>query len=462
MVLVSVVVVALAAALRLYGLGTWSIDGDELYSWYDVRRMLDGAAWPEGPRTYPLGYLGMAGVVRVLGFGEGALRLFPALCGTAAVGALAWMRRDVITARAGLFAALLAALSPWLIYHGQTARFYGPLLLFSTLLTLWSLPGAGRRPWAAAGVFVAALLCHPSAVLLLAALAWGLFVGAGTTRGAERGALAAAVLMGAAWLALGETVSDVLGRALAVEGGAAYATRDFILGLGYNLGPEVGLLAGVGCVGALRRRSPAGDLLLIAAVAGLVALLAGGLSGISIHQRYAMALVPAIVLLAGRAGDDVSRRSRGLGVLLLVMVLAAPALKLADHYRQGNRSDFRAAAAWLSETIAPEDLVVADEHSTLELYLHADPDFADIVTHEAPLTAKMMFGFVRNRHEVWVLLKANRLSGHYPAAFSEWLATYFDEVQRIGEPPLPLVRHDNVLVVYKRRVRIPTVIPESR
>ena len=141
------------------------------------------------------------------------------------------------------------------------------------------------------------------------------------------------------------------------------------------------------------------------------------------------------------------------------MALAAPAPKLVDHYRLGNRSDYRAAAAGLAGHAGPDDIIVADEHSTLELYLRREPGFEAIVTHEAPLPRKMMHGFVRNKREVWVLLKSNRLSGHYPGEFMDWLREHFDESARVGRPPPPLVRHDNVLIVHKRRVRIPTILP---
>jgi hypothetical protein len=36
----------------------------------------------------------------------------------------------------------------------------------------------------------------------------------------------------------------------------------------------------------------------------------------------------------------------------------------------------------------------------------------------------------------------------------DWLNEHFTEVTRIGQPPLPLVRHDNTLVVYRRTERV--------
>jgi 4-amino-4-deoxy-L-arabinose transferase-like glycosyltransferase len=249
--------VALAGGLRLYGLGSWSIDGDEYYSWYDCQALLRGgseAAWPEGARAFPVGYLAMAVSVKLLGLSEFAVRLVSALAGSAAVLVLAGMRRDVFTPLVSGGAALLAALSPWLIYHAQTARFYAPLLLCSALALLWSLPGPGRRPRASLAAALVAVGCHPTALMLLPGLAVAALLSAPDVaagwRGVGRGALVLGLLAGAA-LALPQfALEDVLEGALEPSGGAAYNARHFILGLAYNAGPLVGLAALIGAVRA--------------------------------------------------------------------------------------------------------------------------------------------------------------------------------------------------------------------
>ena len=98
-------ILALAAWWRLAGLGQWSLDGDEVYSWFDVQTLLSGGDWPQGVRTQPLGYLAMAGMVGLAGLDEFTLRLAPALGGLATVALLLLMRRDILPTGTAMIAA---------------------------------------------------------------------------------------------------------------------------------------------------------------------------------------------------------------------------------------------------------------------------------------------------------------------------------------------------------------------
>ena len=73
---------------------------------------------------------------------------------------------------------------------------------------------------------------------------------------------------------------------------------------------------------------------------------------------------------------------------------------------------------------------------------------------EAPLESRTRErSFVNNRRDCWVLLKASKLGGSYGEPVMAWLGEHFDEVQRWGEAPPALVRHDNRLVIYHRKPR---------
>lgn len=446
------VVLAVATWFRLHDLGRWSIDSDEFFSLVDVQDLLDGE-WPEAVQSHPLGYMGMALMAKLFGETEWALRLFPALTGLAAVLCLLWMRRDVIARRAALVAGTLAAISPWLIYHSQEARFYGPLLLFATLATMWAMPGERRRPWASAMCFVAACLCHPSAVLLGPGL---VFPSMRKLLNWKRLAVLVVVMIGGAWLwmTVGEgAIRDVLMRALTLRPTARYDATHFVAGLGYNLGVGAGLLVLCGVLAALRRRSVADWQMLLCAGLPPVLLLGTSVLGASTQQRYAMAAIPAALLLAG-AGWCTLEGRRVLRVGLSALALLAPVPELYAYGLNGDRHDMRGMAVWLAEHMSPEDILVADEHSAIEVYLWKEPGFADVSAWEAPLSDKNMFGFMRNRREVWMVLKANRMGGVYGADFMDWLDEHFVEQDRIGIEPPFLVRHDNRLIVWKRKARI--------
>ncbi|MHC5210061.1 MAG: glycosyltransferase family 39 protein [Planctomycetota bacterium] len=446
-------ILAVAGWLRFHDLSTWSLDGDELFSHYDVQEIMDGQEWPQGARSHPIGYAVMAASVALAGPGEWSLRLPSALLGLAAVAALLLSRRDVIPRREALLAAALAAISPWLIYHAQEARFYGPLFACATFATVWALPGPGRRPVLAGGFALAAALCHPTAVLLLPCLAVSLFE-SGTSRRrvlTVTGLLALAVAL---WLLLGDrAVVDVIVAAIEREGYADYDAAHFVLGLGYNLGLGIGALAAAGLLAVLRAPRQGDRTLLACALAPPAILLVLGLLGVNVQQRYAMASIPAALLLAGRGGASLA--GRPLPALALgALAVLAPLPELVSYARTGDRHDYREAAAWVASNVSDEDILVVDEHAILDLYLQAWPGDRTTMIFEAPPADQQMQDFLGNRRDIWVLVKRNRMGSAYGPGFGDWLQRHFDEVAEIGEPPLSLARHDNRLVILKRRERV--------
>jgi len=86
-------------------------------------------------------------VVGLAGLDELTLRLAPALGGLVTVGLLLLMRRDVVSQGTALVAGALAALSPWLIYLSQVARFC-------------TAPGSPRVTGMSAGNWRIPALCH--------------------------------------------------------------------------------------------------------------------------------------------------------------------------------------------------------------------------------------------------------------------------------------------------------------
>jgi hypothetical protein len=458
-------ILAVAAWWRLAGLGQWSLDGDEIYTWFDVQRLLAGGDWPHGARTQPVGYLAMAGVVGLAGLDELTLRLAPALGGLVTVGLLLLMRRDVVSQGTALVAGALAALSPWLIYLSQVARFYGVLMPLATLATLWALPGPGRRPVAALVAWIGAMACHPTAALLGAGLLLSVLRPPVPWRGLLTFTGLALTGVGGLLLlddgALFMVVQRVVGR---IDPGQ-YDALHFVLGLGYNLGPMVGLLALVGAYATYRQGKPEGGVLAVFAAVPPCTLLLLALSGVSAHQRYALVAVPAALLLAGEGLRWLAVERRHLALVLGATALVFPGPALLAHSRDGNRHDIRGVAAWFAEHVSSADLLVADEHATVELYLHREPGFEDAnVAEDTDLHERRRHDYLRNQNDVWVALKLSRMNGIYDRGLMTWISDHFDEHTHIGSEPPPLVRHDNRYVIFKRRVRLPAAPfePEDR
>ncbi|MDG2149082.1 MAG: glycosyltransferase family 39 protein [Planctomycetota bacterium] len=451
----TLLIVGLAAWLRFATLGEWSLDGDEFYSWHDVQKMLAGEDWPHGARSHPLGYLLILLSVSVFGLSEVVVRSAPAVCGLLAVVALLRMRRDVISPRVALAASALAALSPWLIYHAQMARFYSPLLLCVTLATLWALPGQGCRPGRAALAWALAVLCHPTALLLGPGLLAPLFLPPVRWRVLWGLGSAAVLCIALVWFFDGGSTRTVALRAYAGLDPGRYSFTHFLSGLGYNLGPMVGLLALLGLPSAWADRRGSGSTLLLSAGLPPLLLLAISLSGLSVHQRYAMCAVPAALLLAGRGWEAVAVRRPLLGWALAVLAVGAFIPSLVAYQRDGDRHDLRAVAAFLVQNGSSSDIVVADEHATLQVYLHAEPGFADtVVIEESFVDEKKRHDFLRNQSEIWVALKLSRLGSVYHDDLLRWLEESFTEITKVGRVPPPLARHDNRYVIYRRSQRL--------
>ena len=448
-------ILALAAWWRLAGLGQWSLDGDEVYSWYDVQTILAGGDWPPGARTQPLGYLAMAGMVGLAGMDEFTLRLAPALGGLITVALLLLMRRDILPTATAMIAGVGAALSPWLIYLSQSARFYGVMMPLATLTILWSLPGPKRRPLAATAAWIGAMACHPTAATLGLGLLLPLLRPPVPWRALLATAGLALVTVGGLCLADNGPLFKVAQRVLENADPGQYDAVHFVLGLGYNLGPVVGMLALVGLLAGRRAGGPESGLLAVHAIFPPVALLGLSLLGISAHQRYAVVAVPAALLLAGSGLGYLFRERRKAGVTLAVAALLVPAPALLAHTRDGNRHDIRGVAEWFAEYASSADLLVADEHGTVELYLHQHEGFGGTaVAEDTDLSEQHRQDYLGNKKDCWVALKLSRMNGAYDEDLMDWIDEYFIEVARVGVAPPALVRHDNRFVIFQRRERV--------
>jgi mannosyltransferase len=178
------VVMTLATGLRFWKLG-------QLSFWYDevVTMRLAEAPSPaelihrlfeiDATRA-PLHPLLLQTWLRLFGSSEAAGRAFSVLCGIATVGLVFWIGRMVFEAKAGLWAAYLAALSPPLVYYSREARMYAWLVMvtcvaWGLLFSLRQAGKAGRLPsMIAYSLSLTALLySHPLGLLMTGTLALG-------------------------------------------------------------------------------------------------------------------------------------------------------------------------------------------------------------------------------------------------------------------------------------------------
>jgi mannosyltransferase len=386
---------ALGAALRFTTLGHQSFGHDEAVTVGRVLRPGLGATLQEtahSERTPYLYYLGAWIWTRSFGVGAVGVRSFSALLGTLTIPVAFGAGRAAVFERAGLIAAGLVAVDPFLVYYSQEARGYALLALLAAC-SLWAFAAVLKRgttrpliAWALSAAL--ALATHYFAIFLIAGEALWLIV---AVRPRRRVLLAITfpVLVGGALLGL---LLDQAGRQAARVDQTTllrqlptalvqfmFGERISIRGL-YTATPILGLAALLSAILLiwLAWRWRWRRLCAIGAV-GLVSLLvpfALGIPGVhyfnarnNIGAEIALLILLAGVLSLPRAGRLGLAVTVVLGSCALgtsIALLAVPALQ---------RPDYRDAAALLgNEQTGRHALVISPGGDTPTLLYRASHD----------------------------------------------------------------------------------------
>jgi mannosyltransferase len=199
-------IVAVAAAVRFLGLGHQSFDSGETVTAARILHPSYAAtfhAYSTIERSGPLYYTLAWAWAHLFGTGEVALRSLSAIFGLATVPIVFLCAREILSRRAALAAAALAAVCPDLIWYSQEARSY-PLFIMLTAAALYFSVRTLRRPsrasyagWAACSAL--SLCTHYFAIFSVGPEAlWLIWV----NRRAPRCAIVATGAIGAVGLAL--------------------------------------------------------------------------------------------------------------------------------------------------------------------------------------------------------------------------------------------------------------------
>ncbi len=158
--------VALAAAIRFLVLSNQSFWTDEALTVMEARSGFPGL-WhyiTHVETTPPLYFVVVWGWAKLFGTGEPALRALSALAGVALVPLAYLAARELGSRRAGVLAAALVTVNPFMIWYSQEARAYMLLAALSAAAFVWFLR-ALRRPsatrlWLWAGFSSLAVMTH--------------------------------------------------------------------------------------------------------------------------------------------------------------------------------------------------------------------------------------------------------------------------------------------------------------
>lgn len=410
--LVLTAIVALGIALRLWVTrGIWV---DEAISIQEAREPFRGMLTDlRTTDVHPPGYFTVLwSWVHLFGSGPLSVRMPGILAGIATIPAVFAAGRELFDRRAGLIAALFAALSPMCVWYAQEARPYCFFLLFS-VLALWLQVRAVRRggwsTWVGYVLATVALLwSHYFALIPVVVQQVGFAVAIGRRTGAERRRLACGwvAALGSIAVLMVPLVPFALHQlagyghrtsaSLPAQAGASASPGSNVLNIysvlangiyavwGYHsdatmvlitaLWPVLALLALL-CLG--RGRTGAGTLL-----AGLIVIpvgvmfLGGTLKQPNLFDlRYFIGVVPVLLLVLARMTTRWAPR-RGVAVAAVVLVAVSLVAGLADQELNSSnprRYDFNHALSQVDAQYQPGDVI------------YYDPDYlGDVIHYYAP------------------------------------------------------------------------------
>ena len=371
-------ILLLATALRVYKLGSWPVEQDEMYTLRDALRFGEQVNY-----LRPFYYLLQSLLLEVLPATPLALRLMPFVFGLAGVW-LTWeLGRRVFGVTGGLVSAFLVTISAWHLYASQFARYWTLVYALAALFYVALLHAVDtdrpRTYLLALATVLVGTLTHPSYVFPLVGviLAVQLVSKDGQIRWTWPSRNAWLYLWGPL------TFIAVAGFLFLLASGSLTGlrgSRGLLAGLRLVpamvqwASPAVVAAAGVGMLYQLLsssgtdRRWGAVASLGCAAAVGL--LLVASLRK-SVFADYGMAALPLIYVSAGGAIQRVAERL-GLGTRVFVagavLTLTAAVLPgTVSHMLDGTRFDYRGVYRYV-ERVGGDHLVVAWPEAVKRFY----------------------------------------------------------------------------------------------
>ncbi|HEX7090794.1 MAG TPA: glycosyltransferase family 39 protein [Longimicrobiales bacterium] len=364
-------VLGLGILLRLYGLGSYPFEEDELYTVIEATRLFDSPLRP-GIEARPLYYLLQHVLFEWVPPNHVGMRLLPLLFGILGIY-VTWKLGAELFGRLGAIAAALwVALAPWHLHVSGMARYGSLLYLLSALFLLFLIRAWDTdRPRDYLAALVALVLgtaTHPTFLFPVAGVALAtVLVGRSGRLGwawPSRAAWSALWLPFAAIAGAGYLTLSLLGRGSSLRnfsGRGLEATLRLLPAIVEWLTPVLVAAAAAGALALLPLASSARQrrwavLAISGGVSTLAALLAAS-AVTNVYADYAVVMLPMVFVSAGGLIHLVAERAverRGLLAAAVMAVIGAGlAPSLVSHLSDGMRFDPRPAFRVIAGT-APE------------------------------------------------------------------------------------------------------------
>ncbi|MFH2002622.1 MAG: glycosyltransferase family 39 protein [Planctomycetota bacterium] len=469
-----IVVTLLGMVLRLVFLGRWSLYGDEWFTLNDAAEIgqLPFSEMKPAIRTFPLIYILTRMVTAWWGYSEWVLRLLPCVFGILAVPLSAMLARPVAGKGNALIAALFMAISPWLLFHSQMARFYTGASLFGMIAIFLLYRGISMpsltRMWVGMSSLLVAMLFHPSAAMILPVFIFYSL----TIRFVDRSVrlppiryyipLLLPLLCGGLFLIFNfSSFVDIMLVNLAQSPTWAYSVAHLLLGIVYNFGYHIFLFAIFGFITLWHPQRALAYYLMLHMGLTVLVLAVLAFLGKATGQRYTLAVISTLYLLAGCGVytliGDLFQKNRIWFVVALMAFLVPFLPSLLSHYKDGDRLDFRKAAVIIGEQLREDDAVISQTHAILLHYLDEyykscagmKPSDLRIFEASSRFTGEWLDNVADSAQRIWIVLEESRYQagpGFFTEEFRSFIRDHCRLVTEIFQTRYDY--HRNVLRVY--------------
>ena len=461
-----VALVLLAAALRFYRLDAQDIWGDEAFSislsQQPLATVVAGAA-DTHPPFYPLLLFFWLRLVGSSPFGARALSALIAVLAVPLVYVLAKRllparRREIQSNSAGAspwFAALLAAVSPLLIYYGQETRMYELVAVLALASTYFAArvisAGAGGRARVSGAYLLStalAMYTHYSAFFALAAQNVYALIRLRKDRPALIQWVLMQLVLAAAYVPWIVVQTPFLsGKASARFDEWSWRGIEMIFGktfLSFSMGLTVDFplvqiaavvflsFAALGAIvsaGREQRLPLLAPLCFVAPV--VVAFLVDPIMPF-FYERYVLVALPGFIVIVALGLDFVARRSPPAAVGLTGILVIAGAFSLSNYYYDDAyaKGKYGQMMAFVSSRAQPGDALILNNPLQKPLYNYYAPRgipafyFPDGSPLEDPQT-RQQFETVANSHpRVWLVMFGNPAEYDPTGYLERWLGAH--------------------------------------
>lgn len=426
-------------------------------------------------RTEPVGYALQALTFHVFGTAEAGSRTGSAIAGAMAIVLCALLVARTYGLAHGVILGAMLVLWPWLLGHSQSNRppySYG--FLFASIATLATCVSWRRNSFvwgACAGAFSAVAISTQviSAVVpagMLVFLLLETFVKHNTV---QRRALVGYLASGTPLMLASVGLAMWTFGPSAVEWGEGqgWGRSPNLEGLAFNLGWSVVLLAVVGWFLSWQSDDPSDRMWAMVAVVVVAACVFVPLVT-AFRPDYVFPSALVFFLLASRVLRGVYEalwpKSRVAAVGVVTAVVLFPLPSFLSYYQDGDRKDYRSAAAFIERHFQPEDLVAADTPGALGYYLDVPVQSAGRPSTSAARTVTTLTDLVSEGKRVWYVC---RFAREEPSPeVDRWFWQNAIRMLRIKKKRFDY--HENILDVYlfnptaQDRKRIEDEVPRGK